>query len=90
MAELPTTTFQGTAGTWALAETLGGAALVELIFEETHTCYLGIRSRRYDWGYGWRPLPRLRPAREGLEEVAGDTRAKLRSPIDLNYCTCTR
>ncbi len=45
------------AGTWALAEKLGGAALVELIVEETHTCYLGIRSRRHDWGYGCNHCP---------------------------------
>jgi 7-cyano-7-deazaguanine synthase len=40
------------AGTWALAAELGDAPLVELIVEDTHTCYLGIRSRRHDWGYG--------------------------------------
>lgn len=40
------------AATWALADELGGAPLVELIVEESHTCYLGIRSRRHEWGYG--------------------------------------
>ncbi len=40
------------AGTWALAEELGGTRLVELIVEESHTCYLGLRSRRHAWGYG--------------------------------------
>jgi 7-cyano-7-deazaguanine synthase len=40
------------AGTWALAEKLGGTPLVELIVEDSHTCYLGIRSRRHLWGYG--------------------------------------
>lgn len=40
------------AGTWAMAEELGGAPLVELIVEDSHTCYLGIRSRRHAWGYG--------------------------------------
>ena len=40
------------AGTWALAEAIGGAPLVELILEDSHTCYLGIRSRRHAWGYG--------------------------------------
>ncbi len=40
------------AGTWALAEELGGAPLVDLILEDSHTCYLGIRSRRHAWGYG--------------------------------------
>jgi 7-cyano-7-deazaguanine synthase len=43
--------------TWALAEALGGAALVELIREHTHSCYLGDRSRRHDWGYGCGTCP---------------------------------
>jgi 7-cyano-7-deazaguanine synthase len=40
------------AGTWAMADTLGGSALVDLIREDTHTCYLGDRTHRNDWGYG--------------------------------------
>ena len=40
------------ASTWELAEELGGVPLVELIVEDSHTCYLGIRSRRHPWGYG--------------------------------------
>ena len=32
------------AATWALAEQLGGAALVELVRVETHSCYLGDRA----------------------------------------------
>jgi 7-cyano-7-deazaguanine synthase len=31
------------AETWALAKTLGGEDLVELIVEESHTCYQGER-----------------------------------------------
>jgi 7-cyano-7-deazaguanine synthase len=38
--------------TWALADELGGDRLVELIVEHTHTCYLGERGTRHDWGYG--------------------------------------
>ena len=45
------------AGTWALAEQLGGAAFVDLVVEETHTCYLGDRIHRHDWGYGCRTCP---------------------------------
>ena len=45
------------AATWTLAEALGGAALVELIRTETHSCYLGDRSRRHDWGYGCGTCP---------------------------------
>ncbi len=40
------------AATWALAEELGGGALVDLIREETVTCYEGDRAHRQDWGHG--------------------------------------
>jgi 7-cyano-7-deazaguanine synthase len=40
------------AATWRLARKLGGEALVEIIREDTHTCYEGDRAHRYDWGYG--------------------------------------
>ena len=40
------------AATWALAATLGGAALIDLIVEWTHTCYLNDREHRQPWGYG--------------------------------------
>ena len=40
------------AETWALAEKLGGKALIDLIVEDTVTCYEGNRTNRRDWGYG--------------------------------------
>ena len=45
------------AQTWDLAQALGGQALVDLILEESHTCYLGDRSRRHAWGYGCGACP---------------------------------
>jgi 7-cyano-7-deazaguanine synthase len=45
------------AGTWALAQDLGGRALVDLIVEDTHTCYLGERGTRHEWGYGCGTCP---------------------------------
>lgn len=45
------------AGTWRLAYELGGAALVDLIRAETHTCYLGDRATRHDWGVGCGACP---------------------------------
>lgn len=45
------------AQTWALAQELGGKDFVELILEETHTCYLGDRTKRHDWGYGCGECP---------------------------------
>lgn len=45
------------AQTWQMAFDLGGAALVDLIIEETHTCYLGRRDVRHAWGYGCDECP---------------------------------
>jgi 7-cyano-7-deazaguanine synthase len=45
------------AATWAMAEDLGGAPLVDLIAEDTHTCYLGDRTKRHPWGYGCGTCP---------------------------------
>lgn len=45
------------AQSWAMAQSLGGAALVDLILEGTHTCYLGERTARHDWGYGCGACP---------------------------------
>ena len=45
------------AATWALAATLGGASLVDLVVEHTHTCYLGDRQHRHVWGYGCGDCP---------------------------------
>ena len=45
------------AATWVLAERLGGEALVQLIVEGTHSCYLGDREHRHDWGYGCGTCP---------------------------------
>ncbi len=43
--------------TWALAQDLGGPTLVEAIVEHSHTCYLGARGARHDWGYGCGECP---------------------------------
>jgi len=45
------------AQTWALAERLGGQVLIDLIVEQTHTCYRGDRSQRHAWGYGCGSCP---------------------------------
>jgi len=44
------------AQTFALAEDLGGEALLEIVREHTHTCYLGSRER-HDWGPGCGECP---------------------------------
>lgn len=60
------------AATWALAEALGGAALVELILEESHSCYQGDRARRHDWGYGCDACPACELRRKGWEAYRGE------------------
>jgi 7-cyano-7-deazaguanine synthase len=45
------------AETFTLARNLGGEALLDLIVEHTHTCYLGDRSQRHEWGYGCNSCP---------------------------------
>lgn len=59
------------AETWALADSLGGARLVEIIREHTHTCYMGARDIRHDWGYGCGTCPACELRRRGWEEWRG-------------------
>lgn len=49
--------FLSKAGAWQLAERLGGAALVALINQYSHTCYMGERGERHAWGYGCGECP---------------------------------
>ncbi|WP_286998425.1 MULTISPECIES: 7-cyano-7-deazaguanine synthase QueC [Comamonas] len=45
------------AATWQMAHALGGEALVQLIVQDTHTCYEGTRDVLHDWGYGCGTCP---------------------------------
>jgi 7-cyano-7-deazaguanine synthase len=54
------------AGAWALAESLGGETLIEIVVENTHTCYLGDRKHRHDWGYGCGRCPACKLRSEGF------------------------
>jgi 7-cyano-7-deazaguanine synthase len=45
------------AGTFGMAEQIGGKALLDLIIEDSHSCYLGNRTKRHDWGYGCGTCP---------------------------------
>jgi 7-cyano-7-deazaguanine synthase len=60
------------AATWRLASALGGPALVALIREETHSCYLGERTRRHDWGYGCGACPACALRERGYRAFIGD------------------
>ena len=65
------------AATWDLARNLGGDALVDLIREETHTCYLGERGRRHAWGYGCGQCPACDLRAQGYERFASNRPATL-------------
>jgi 7-cyano-7-deazaguanine synthase len=69
------------AATWALAAALGGTALVEVIRERTHTCYLGNRTDRHAWGYGCGRCPACLLRAEGWQQWA----AAVSLPADLGY-----
>jgi 7-cyano-7-deazaguanine synthase len=55
------------AQTFALAEEIGGRPLLDLIIEDTHSCYLGDRTRRHPWGCGCGECPACQLRAEGYE-----------------------
>ncbi|MGZ3297848.1 MAG: 7-cyano-7-deazaguanine synthase QueC [Asticcacaulis sp.] len=55
------------AQTWAMSRDLGGDALVQLILEETTTCYNGVRDVRHPWGYGCGDCPACQLRKTGFE-----------------------
>jgi len=62
--------FINKAATWTLAFEIGGQEFVNLIIEETHTCYRGDRSKRHDWGYGCADCPACELRQRGYETWA--------------------
>lgn len=60
------------AETWRLAECLGGQPLVDIIREQTHTCYLGDRTHLHPWGYGCGKCPACELRANGYREFAGE------------------
>jgi 7-cyano-7-deazaguanine synthase len=54
------------AGTFALAEQIGGKALLDLVIEETHSCYLGDRDHRHEWGFGCGTCPACQLRADGF------------------------
>ena len=57
-------------GAWDLAYKLGGQALVEIVLEDTHTCYLGERGTRHDWGYGCGSCPACELRAQGWKKYS--------------------
>jgi 7-cyano-7-deazaguanine synthase len=54
------------AGTFALARDIGGEPLLDLVIEATHSCYLGDRVHRHDWGYGCGTCPACKLRADGF------------------------
>jgi 7-cyano-7-deazaguanine synthase len=60
------------AATFAMAEEIGGQPLLDLIIEDSHSCYLGDRTQRHDWGYGCGSCPACRLRAQGLSNSRAD------------------
>jgi 7-cyano-7-deazaguanine synthase len=54
------------AETFALAVEIGGEAFLDLLVEDSHSCYLGDRSKRHDWGYGCGTCPACQLRAQGF------------------------
>jgi 7-cyano-7-deazaguanine synthase len=60
------------AATFELAERIGGKALGELVIEDTHSCYMGDRAHKHEWGYGCGTCPACQLRASGYEKyIAG-------------------
>ncbi|MEQ8745290.1 7-cyano-7-deazaguanine synthase QueC [Pyruvatibacter sp.] len=55
------------AATWAMADALGGTPLVEIIRDDTHTCYLGDRDHAHAWGHGCGTCPACKLRADGWD-----------------------
>ena len=54
--------------TWELSYELGGNKLVDVICQDTHTCYLGDRSQKFEWGHGCGTCPACEIRKRGWEQ----------------------
>jgi 7-cyano-7-deazaguanine synthase len=61
------------AATWTLAKSLGGQDLVQVIVEDTHTCYRGERGPLHEWGRGCGTCPACELRAAGYRKFAGLT-----------------
>ena len=60
------------ARTWALAHELGGQALVDIVLNESHTCYQGVRDTLHAWGYGCGTCPACELRKNGYARWRAD------------------
>jgi 7-cyano-7-deazaguanine synthase len=69
------------AGTFALARDIGGEELLNLVVEDTHSCYLGDRTHRHAWGYGCGECPACRLRAEGYARFVAQQQEGSRKPL---------
>jgi 7-cyano-7-deazaguanine synthase len=56
------------AATFELADRIGGKKLAEIVIEETHSCYMGDRAQKHEWGYGCGKCPACQLRATGYEK----------------------
>jgi len=61
--------------TWQLASDLGGNELLEIVRDQSHTCYLGDRKTKHGWGYGCGSCPACELRAKGYEGFIREVQA---------------
>ncbi len=64
------------AGTFALAEEIAGQPFLDIVVEDTHSCYLGDRTHRHEWGYGCGGCPACQLRAQGFAAFMNPRRTK--------------
>ena len=59
------------AATWRFAHEIGGRRFLELVRDETHTCYEGDHEHCHAWGYGCGHCPACDLRARGYETYQG-------------------
>ena len=56
------------AATWKMADDIGGDRLINIIKNDTHTCYLGDRLISHEWGFGCGTCPACELRKAGWDK----------------------
>jgi 7-cyano-7-deazaguanine synthase len=59
------------AETFEMAEQIGGKAFLEIVIEDSHSCYMGDRSKHHDWGFGCGECPACQLRAQGFARFKG-------------------
>jgi 7-cyano-7-deazaguanine synthase len=54
------------AGTFAMAEDIAGQPFLDIVVDDTHSCYLGDRTHWHDWGFGCGSCPACQLRAQGF------------------------